>query len=306
MPIPFHALSINDKDLIQGRVLHTDCRNCDLNFMNVVSWSFLYSTEVACHEDWLLFRFMADGHMAYMAPVGNGNWTSIMSQLMDDARQMGHPFLMLGVCENSLTQLEAAMPGYFYAAADRNYSDYIYEREKLASLAGKKLQSKRNFANRFADRHPGYEVLPLTVEHMDECLALDLKWSAQKAEETDAGQYTYDAERRSLMTVFDHWDQLGGMGAVLKVDGSIVAFTYGAPVNEDTFDVCAEKADTQLEGSFAVINREFARMIPEQYRYINREEDLGLEGLRRSKLSYRPAFLLNKYTVMTKHPLGRD
>lgn len=306
MPIPFHALSIHDKDLIRRSVRHTECRNCDLNFMNLLSWRFLYSTEVASHEDWLLFRFMADGHRAYLAPVGNGNWTSIMHQLLDDARQTGHPFLMLGVCENSLSQLEAAMPGYFFASADRNYTDYIYEREKLASLAGKKLQSKRNFTNRFADRHLGYEVLPLAAEHMDECLDLDLRWTANKTEETDVGRYTYEAERRSLLTVFDHWDELDGMGAVLKVDGRIVAFTYGAPVNEDTFDVCAEKADTAVEGSFAMINREFARMIPEQYRYINREEDLGIEGLRRAKLSYRPALLLHKYTVMTKHPLGRD
>ena len=305
MPIPFHALSISDKEMIQQRVLHTECRNCDLNFMNLFSWRFLYDTEVAYTDDWLLFRFKADGHLAYLAPTGEGNWSAVMQNLLDDAQQQGHPFLMLGVCENSLTQLEMAMPDYFFATADRNFSDYVYEREKLATLSGKKLQSKRNFANRFMAQHPNYEVLPLDAANRDECLHLDELWAAQKSEETDSGRYTYDAERRSLLNVFEHWDELGGLGAVLKVDGRIIAFTYGAPINADTFDVCMEKADTTYDGAFAMINREFAKIIPPQYRFVNREEDLGIEGLRQSKLSYRPTNLLHKYTVMTKHPLGK-
>lgn len=304
MAISFHPLGIDDRTLVQTHVADTECRNCDLNFMNLISWRFLYDTEVAEHNGWLLLRFKADGHLAYLAPVGNGNWKQVMEELMDDARTQGHPFLMLGVCENSLNQLEAAMPGYFFAAADRNYTDYIYERERLASLSGKKLQSKRNFANRFAASHPDFEVMPLTPDEMDECIDLDSKWAEQKAEETDAGRYTYEAERRSMLAVFDHWADLGGQGAVLKAEHRIVAFTYGAPVNRDTFDVCLEKADTTYEGAFATINREFARLLPEQYVYVNREEDLGIAGLRNSKLSYHPAILLHKYTVMTKHPLG--
>ena len=111
-------------------------------------------------------------------------------------------------------------------------------------------------------------------------------------------------ERRSMSYVLDNWDNLGGMGGALRVEGRLVAFTFGAPVNYDTFDVCVEKADTEYDGAYAVINREFVRRVPEQYVYINREEDLGIEGLRRAKESYQPVMLLHKYTVMTKHPLG--
>ena len=305
MPISFHALSINDKDLVQQLVLPTDCRNCDLNFMNILSWRFLYDTEVAFHEGWLLFRFKAGGHLAYMAPLGNGDWSDIMHQLFEDSRALMHPFLMLGVCEKELDKLETAMPGYFFAYADRKYTDYLYERNKLATLAGKKLQSKRNFVNRFVAQHPDYEVLPLTKELIQNCLELDDLWGKSKDVETDSGEFTYYAERRSLLTVLEHWEELDGLGAVLRVEGQTVAFTYGAPVNADTFDVCMEKADTRYEGAFATINREFARMIPEQYKYLNREEDLGIEGLRRSKMSYHPDILLHKYTVMTKHPFAR-
>ena len=84
------------------------------------------------------------------------------------------------------------------------------------------------------------------------------------------------------------------------VDGKIVAFTYGAPVNNETFDTCVEKADTDYEGAYAMINNEFAKMIPEQYIYINREEDLGLDGLRKAKMSYQPHLLLEKYKLELK------
>lgn len=306
MRIPFHPLTLADKDLIQQRVLHTECRNCDLNFMNLISWRFLYDTEVADYNGWLVFRFKADGHPAYLAPVGNGDWRSSVQEILEDAYQNGNPFLMLGVCENSLAQLENALPEYFYATADRSYTDYIYRREALATLAGKKLQSKRNFANRFARNYANYEFLPLTEDLIPECIELDRKWEELKTEENEAGRYTYEAERRSLLTVFENWNALGGRGGVIRVNGKIVAFTYGAPINYDTFGICVEKADTSYEGSFAIINRDFARSLPEQYTLLNREEDLGIEGLRKAKLSYQPEILLQKYTVMTKHPFSKD
>lgn len=307
MRIPFHPLTLADKTLVRQRVLHTECRNCDLNFMNLVSWRFLYDTEVADYNDWLLFRFKADGHLAYLAPVGpSSDWKNVLHDMMHDAELEGHPFLMLGVCKNSLAQLHAALLDYFYAHADRAYTDYIYSREKLSALAGKKLQSKRNFANRFAKLYPDYEALPLTREHIDECLALYTTWAEEKGKEANAQRYTYEAEHRSLRTVFHNWEELDGSGMVLRTGGRIVAFTYGAPINYDTFGVCMEKADTNFEGSFAMINREFARSLPPQYTLINREEDLGIEGLRHAKLSYQPEILLTKYSVMTKHPFSKD
>lgn len=306
MRIPFHPLTLTDKTLVRERVLHTTCRNCDLNFMNLVSWRFMYDTEIADYKGWLLFRFKADGHLAYLAPIGNGNWKDILNEMIEDATIEGLPFLMLGVCENSLTQLDKAMPDYFYATADRAYADYIYSRESLATLAGKKLQSKRNFANRFVKLYPNYEVLPLTRKHIAACLELEAQWAEQKTTEAKAGRYTYQAEQTSLRTAFEHWEALEGMGLVLRIDGQIVAFTYGGPINSDTFGVCVEKADIRFDGVYAMINREFARAIPPQYTLINREEDLGIEGLRRAKLSYQPEIILQKYTVMTKHPFSKE
>lgn len=305
MDIPFHPLTLSDKQLVQSRVFATDCRNCDLNFMNLVSWRFLYDTEVADCCGWLLFRFKANGHLAYLPPIGEGDIAKMVKMLLDDADKQGHPFLMLGACENMLARIHAAMPGHFHATADRGYADYIYLREKLATLAGKKLQPKRNFANRFTNRYPNYTTQPITREIIPQCIALEEKWASQKTNGNEAELHAYEAERRSLLTAFDNWEALDGRGLVLCVGHEIVAFTYGAPVNHDTFDVCVEKADTSYEGAFAFINREFARSIPEQYIFLNREEDLNIDGLRKAKLSYHPETILQKYTITARAPFAQ-
>lgn len=301
MHIPFHPLTLADKELVQQRIFLSECRNCDFNFMNLISWRFMYETEVAEHKGWLLFRFKVEGRKAYLFPVGKGDLAEILWELIDDAAKSGHPFLMMGVGQEFFEHMDQALPGLFSATSDRAYSDYIYARNSLETYVGKKLQPKRNFVNRFVRQHPDYEILPLTSEFVPSCVELDEMWAAQKETPAEVGRYTYSAERRSLLTVFDNWEALSGQGLVVRVGDRIVAFSYGAPINHDTFDVCMEKADKSFEGAFALVCREFVKSLPNQYTLINREEDLGLEGLRHSKLSYCPQFIFHKFSVTLKH-----
>ena len=296
--IDFRPVTLADCKAVQHKVYSTDCRNSDLNFMNLMSWRFFFETELAFHNDWLLFRFKAAGHFAYLPPIGEGDWNQILQEMMADAVANGEEFRLMGVCQHSLDRLNQTMPDYFEATVDRSYTDYVYKRETLALLAGKKLQPKRNHINRFERLYPDYEYQPLSADLFDECLALVAKWNEKK--EDLGGRLSVSDEREALQFSFEYWNELCGMGGVLKVGGKIVAFTYGAPVNFDTFDVCIEKADIDYDGAFAMINREFARHLPERFVYINREEDLGLEGLRKAKLSYHPEWLLHKYVVTKK------
>ena len=109
-----------------------------------------------------------------------------------------------------------------------------------------------------------------------------------------------------MTRVFDLWDEIGALGGTIWVDGKLIAFTFGCPITNTVFDVCVEKADTAYEGAFSIINQEFAQHLPEQYEYMNREEDLGIEGLRYAKLSYKPDILLEKNVIMEKYPLAQE
>lgn len=287
--IAFRDITIQDKDTITAYTMNSCRRNCDLSFSNLCSWRFLYHTKFAIINNFLVFKFWAGDELAYMMPVGEGNLEEVLNELIEDARQEGEPFCMLGVCSCMREDLEAIMPGQFGFTVDRDYADYIYLRSDLATLKGKKFQSKRNHINKFRNTYPDYKYSPITKDRIQECLELEAKWC--KANDCDQQEGTGN-ERRALIYALNHFEELGLTGGILHVNGQIVAFTFGMPINKETFGVHVEKADTSIDGAYAMINYEFANHIPEQYIYINREEDLGIEGLRKAKLSYHPETIL--------------
>ena len=292
--IEFKDITPQDKELITSFTRHSHRRNCDLSFSNLCSWRFLYHTQFAISDGYLLLRFWAEGKLVYMMPIGQGDLGKVLEVLIQDAHQERAPFCLLGICTDMCADLEALMPGHFQFTADRDYADYLYLRTDLATLAGKKFQPKRNHVNKFKRTYPNYEYTAITPDRIQECLELEAEWC--KANNCDQHEGTGN-ERRALVYALHHFEELGLTGGILHADGRIAAFTFGMPINQDTFGVHVEKADTRIEGAYAMINFEFANHIPEQYTYINREEDLGIEGLRKAKLSYQPAIILEKYTA---------
>ena len=150
-----------------------------------------------------------------------------------------------------------------------------YLREDLATLRGKKYQSKRNHINNFKKQY-SYEYVPITPDIVPQCLKLECKW--YKANNGDNDEEELNDERRSLTYALHHFDSLSLIGGALRVDNEIIAFSFGAPINHNTFGVHVEKADVNFDGAYTVINQEFASHLPEQYTYVNREEDLAYRG----------------------------
>ena len=256
-----------------------------------------YQTELAEWKGFLLFRFYIEQELTYMMPVGAGCLEEVLLDLQSDALHKGATFRLAGICKDILDIIEDKFPGKFEFTTDRDYADYIYLRTDLASLKGKKYQPKRNHINRFKNRYPDYVYKLLTKELIPECIRLESQWcKANDCAENEALQ----AERCSMQTVLENMDALDIQGGVLFAEGRIVAFTYGSPINPTTFDTCVEKADADVEGAYSMINYEFANSLPDTYLYINREEDLGLEGLRKAKLSYNPDTILEKYNAVLR------
>ena len=299
--ISFKDITLADKNTITSFTMKSDRRNCDLSFSNLCSWRFLYDTKFAVVDNFLVFKFWAGEQLAYMMPIGTGDLKAILRKLIEDADKEKQSFCMLGVCSNMRVDLETTLPSQFVFTEDRDYADYIYLKSDLSTLKGKKFQSKRNHINRFRNTYPDYEYTPITPDRIQECLDLEAEWC--KVNNCDQQEGTGN-ERRALIYALHNFEALGLTGGILHVNSKIVAFTFGMPINHETFGVHVEKADTTIDGAYAMINYEFANRIPEQYIYINREEDLGIEGLRKAKLSYQPVTILEKYMACLKsHPM---
>lgn len=291
MTIPFRPITIADADLLRSFTMDNKCMNCDINVANLCSWQFLYHTEFAIVEGFLLLRFLLDGKVTYMKPIGKGDLQDVLVLLQDDARKMGEALRVACVCPCAQALMEESMPGSFSFESDRNKADYIYLRERLTTLSGKKLQPKRNHVNKFKRLYPSYEYHPLTKNLVPDCLRLGQEWCQTN---NSHEQRVALAEQHMMTFALSHIDELQILGGTIFVDGRMVAFTFGSRINANTFDICVEKADTNYEGAYAMINNEFASHLPEDIVYINREEDLGLEGLRKAKLSYDPELILDK------------
>jgi len=301
----FHHLALSDRDAMQAVTLPSGRRNCNYTFANLVGWQFLFGTEVCVLENAVVLRYTFDGQRAYMVCTSEALSSELIEALFDDSNG---DLTLIGLEDSQVKELSIIIATPHSQRENcqlsittepvRNQYDYIYRLSDLAALHGKHLDAKRNHIHRFRAEHPDFEYRPLTPELFDECRRLTEIWQAEKNESQNANRNeTIDAEHRVMETIFSNWDALGMIGGSIFVDGRMVAFTYGSAVTTDTFDVCVEKADRHVEGAFAIINQQFAEHLPEQYIYLNREEDMGIPGLRRAKLSYHPEILLT-YNVV--------
>lgn len=137
--IQFKDVTLEDKEVIQSFTLKSDRRNCDLSFSNICSWRFLYHTQFAVVEGFLVLKFRTEGKLAYMTPIGEGDYRKVVEKLVEDAAREQEPFCMLGVCSHIYRGMEELMPEKFVFTIDRDYADYIYLRSDLATLTGKKF-----------------------------------------------------------------------------------------------------------------------------------------------------------------------
>lgn len=174
---------------------------------------------------------------------------------------------------------------------DRNNSDYVYTMESLRDLAGKKLHAKRNHIHQFMAQYgERYEYVKITGDMMGECVDVYNEWLSEKSpDETD------NMELCAIKALLMHMDVLGIRGGGIRIDGKLAAFTLGQKMDDNMAVVHIEKADNEIMGLYTVINNQFVQHELTDVKFINREEDMGMEGLRKAKLSYYPAYMIDKF-----------
>lgn len=283
--LTFQNITLADRQAIHARFYHADGHGSEYSFANLFGWG---EQRVAFADGLPLILSRFGDWTAYLYPLN----TDLLPLLREDARERGIPFRLWGLTAQEAASLD---PDEFSVRPMRNSFDYVYDIERLCELHGKKLQAKRNHCNRFEAEHPDFQILPLTADLLPQCRAFTERWYDAHEGVTEDD---YAEERRAVAQAFEHFSALQMEGLVLFAEGEIYAFCMGNRIREDTFDVNFEKALADVNGAYPMINRAFARTVHEKYpeiRYLNREDDMGLEGLRRAKESYHPDILLEKY-----------
>lgn len=298
--IEFKPVRLEDKQTIERYTMPSGIYNCDLAFANMYCWQAMYHSAWAVIDGFLVIRFQIGGgeKIGYMQPVGEGDFARIIPALREDAHAHGQRLRIIGLTDEGREMVRNMHAGLFAFESDRGMEDYVYNADDLRNLTGRRYQPKRNHINRFMAEYPDFRYEQLTRERFGECMQLEREW--RRAHEGHTSELC--AEQRAMQRAFAHFDRLGLIGGCIYVGDKLVAFTYGSPINDHTFCVHVEKADTEYDGAFTIINREFVAHLPEQYTLIDREEDLGIPGLRQAKLSYHPAFLEKKYTALCLYP----
>ena len=271
----------------------SDYNSCEYSFTDLFNWGHVHQTEVARMNDYGVIR-SGFKEFSYLYPFGRGDVRPVIEEMVADARKNNVNFTVSLILEPMKQELQTIFPGRFTFTEERDYFDYIYERESLVELKGKKLHAKKNHLNAFKTSNPDWSFERITRENIDECWQMNQLWNEQNELSLGSGLLK---ERIALRSAFDHFFEEELVGGLIRTNGRIVAYSIGHPLNSDTFVVHFEKAFADVRGAYQMINQQFALHCCEGYRYINREDDTGLEGLRKAKLSYKPVFLIEKGVV---------
>lgn len=295
--LEFRDIDISDKMRIDAALSESQFMGCEYSFANNMAWRRLAGSQISFYKNFYLCCAFdtEDGVPRFILPAGTGSYKDVIGEMKRYTDSLGVPLIITGITDDFLPMLHELYPNGFIVTYDRDSSDYIYNTLDLIELQGKKYHGKRNHLARFKEL--GCEYSPITEKDFDDCITFGAVSYNSRAAEHD---HSFIAEQFAINTYFTYFYELGLSGGVIRKDGELAAFTIGEKLNRDMFCIHIEKADTKYSGIYAGINNCFAKDAARSYKFINREEDLGLEGLRKSKLSYRPAFILNKNIVTFK------
>ncbi len=295
----FKSPELSDRPWVAPLLAAEDCPASQCNFANLYLWSRAFGQKIARLDDRLLveLRGLGGDRLCYGYPQGSGPLAPALDALKGEADAHGVPLMLVGVTAGQRARLEEEFPGRFEFTEDRDSFDYLYDVNRLADLGGKKLHAKRNHIHRFDERCPDWMFEPITAQNVADCLALEEEWAAARHGDSE-GSRTLHEETVAVIEALYQRETLEMEGGLIRVEGKPVAFSMGSFTTPECFDVHFEKAFGGIQGAYTVINREMARMIRSnhpQVKWLNREDDLGLEGLRKAKLSYYPDILLEKF-----------
>ena len=289
----FAPVTLADKKVIQPLLLANDVCFCDYNFANLFMWGDIFRTRWLLREDRL---WLYNGHDDLMLmPVGKPLDMAGLVAASDALRRSGGSGNLVLV-DPEYVQDNPELKSFFDVTLDMANGDYIYLSRKLVELQGNKLHKKRNQINQFLSLYPDHAIQPLQPSDLKACLELSEKWCRQR----NCQELEFDHETSALKRALLHFGELDLQGIKIMHAGRLIAFSIHSPLNGNMADVHFEKFDPEIKGIGQMINWETAKSLVGKYKYINREQDLGLAGLRQAKRSYDPEYIVSAYLLKRK------
>lgn len=293
----FRPITLDAKNIIERYTKPWALECSDLSFANLFIWGADGKMEYAEKNHALYIKMDFEGVPIYLwAPIPEYGTAADYRKAVYDGiaymERIGVEPTYRSVWTPFRDKMLEACPELFCVPTDISW-DYVYSRESLATLKGKKLHGKRNHINKFLSQNPDYEYKKLVPSMIPDCIALYEHWS----EEKDEPSMHLDDEKRSVLLALNHMEALGLTGGTIYLDGKLCAFTVGERLLPQMQLIHIEKANTDIDGLYPMINQQYVLHECDGVEWINREEDMGLEGMRKAKRSYYPARMVEKYML---------
>lgn len=295
--LPFKPVTFEDIPEIEKYLPYQNYRTSEYTVAGIFMWRNFYQISYCIVEEMLIIKMMYKSENPFFCiPVGPGSLPKALEALRSCCKDQKYELVFAAVPDGAIPALESAFGKPVSIEENRNWFDYLYLTEDLASLQGKKFKAPRNHINKFKRSYHSYDLHRITADN----IGLVKDFYADYAPDNTPEGALSESESEAVMELLNEYFHLfGAIGYYLEVQGQVAGFAIGEIVN-DTLFVHIEKASLKWHGTYQMLVNGFARKVPDNIKFINREEDVGIEGLRKSKLSYNPIELLSKSTVKVK------
>ena len=298
--IDFKDLQKEDKPVLDAFFHSRYYENSHFNFTNFYMWRKPFHIMWTVEDEVLYMKAVWKDRAFAMQPFGpEEKLDTAIGRLLDWFRETEQPVFFSGIERSFAERLKRYQGASFEIQEDRDNYDYVYSSQDLITLAGRKFHSKKNHLNSFRKNYAEAEYQPITEEIVTQCKLNINGWYKQRAQENPDDPFIA-AEREAILEVLNNFADFGLKGGAIFVGKRVVAFTFGEQLNTDTAVIHVEKADPEVRGAYPAINQAFVEHAWSDMTYINREEDMGIEGLRKAKESYKPVKMIEKFNAVLK------
>ena len=298
----FKQVEIEDYSRLYSYTSEYGEGSCQHSPVSMYSLSEKYMDGV-CIKDDVLYTLRSalcdDVYRVYLSPLTGNPMREAFAEIIQDAASYGKKVQFLSLTKRAADILSEEFPDEFVITEDRDLAEYIYRTEIMAGFLGHSLSKRRQQVRKFLrDYGSRASITMITEEDKESILIFEHEWIEKYGESHDVE--ALKREERMIQKQLAHFDELRLSGIVMRIDGKIHGFGYGTKLSDEYYDAIVEKGDYSIPNIYKVLRRESVRLCAMECRYVNMEEDVGIEGLRNIKLSYQPDYLLRKYVAKQK------